>query len=118
MNLLPFDLEKALAGHPVVTRDGREVTQLHKFEAEHQSQTLYGTMGGCIWSWSDDGAYMKKEEQSPQDLFLKGEEPKKYWVNVYDHGNGYSLGSVLLSEEDAHHNAFIRGYIKTICIEL
>lgn len=26
----PFNLEKALAGEPVVTRDGREVKDLHK----------------------------------------------------------------------------------------
>lgn len=27
----PFDLQKALAGAPVVTRDGNKVLQLHRF---------------------------------------------------------------------------------------
>jgi hypothetical protein len=28
----PFDLEKALAGQPVVTRDGRKVLELHLYK--------------------------------------------------------------------------------------
>jgi hypothetical protein len=33
MKLEKFDLEKAINGAKVVTRDGREVTQLTKFES-------------------------------------------------------------------------------------
>ena len=36
----PFDLEKALNGAPVITRDGREVTQLHLFDVAEKISPL------------------------------------------------------------------------------
>lgn len=41
----PFDLEKALKGAPVVTLDGREVTQLHLFDIDI-GYPLYGVISG------------------------------------------------------------------------
>ncbi len=35
--MIPFDLEKALAGEKVVTKDGREVTQFSSFDLEKNS---------------------------------------------------------------------------------
>lgn len=78
----PFDLEKALAGDPVVTRDGREVTQIHLFDttAKHR---LFGVLFGEVEAFSIDGRYWDNGD-SEADLFMA---PKKrtVWVNLYAH---------------------------------
>jgi hypothetical protein len=51
MELEKFDLERALAGEPVITRLGKEVTQLVKFEADRQVYPLMGdqlTLNGGV----------------------------------------------------------------------
>jgi hypothetical protein len=54
----PFDLEKALAGEPVVTRDGRPVTQLIKFEAiVEDGYVIYGVVNNKIFNFLDSGKY-------------------------------------------------------------
>ena len=53
-DMKPFDLEAALAGAPVITRDGRPVTQLHKFDAT-TPLCLVGVVGGEVYSWCLEG---------------------------------------------------------------
>ena len=85
----PFDLVKALAGAPVVTRDGRKVEQLAKF-----------TPNGCIYLvgvlrdrspngddlewWRSDGSSIGNGDEH-LDLFMA--EPEKVkregWVRIY-----------------------------------
>jgi hypothetical protein len=78
----PFDLEKALAGEPVVTRDGNPVTQLIKFEAkeERDGYVLYGVVNNKIFTFLDSGKYDRTFESHCFDLFMA--EPER-WVNVY-----------------------------------
>ncbi len=77
----PFDLEKALAGEPVVTRDGRPVTQLIKFEAiVEDGYVIYGVVNNKIFNFLDSGKYDKTFESHCFDLFMA--EPER-WVNVY-----------------------------------
>lgn len=56
----PFDLEKALVGAKVVTRDGDEVTGLHLFEAGNNPEPLYGMVKGIICSFSRRGEYYEE----------------------------------------------------------
>ena len=67
-----FDLEKALNGAKVVTRDGREVRQLTKFEGvTTESYSLVGVLGRYMCSWADDGRFNDVfAEQHGKDLFL------------------------------------------------
>jgi len=77
----PFDLEKALAGEPVVTRDGRPVTQLIKFEAiVEDGYVIYGVVNNKIFNFLDSGKYDRTFESHCFDLFMA--EPER-WVNVY-----------------------------------
>ena len=48
----PFNLSEALSGAPVVTRDGREVTQLVRFEelGPDYNNSLYGVINGCVYA--------------------------------------------------------------------
>jgi hypothetical protein len=57
MKMQPFLLEKALAGHPVVTRDGRRVADLTHFKTA-DSYCLAGVVEGegFISTWRKDGS--------------------------------------------------------------
>ncbi len=77
----PFNLEKALAGEPVITRDGRPVTQLIKFEAiVEDGYVIYGVVNNKIFNFLDSGKYDRTFESHCFDLFMA--EPER-WVNVY-----------------------------------
>lgn len=96
----PFDLEKALAGDPVVTRDGREVTSLHLFDCEGYAHPLMGVCDGQILSWTKDGGYFDPTNYHINDLFMKSKTVVKwvilkkngYW-NCYDSKDKAELGS-------------------------
>lgn len=92
MKTLPFDLEKALNGHPLVTRDGRKVKNFTKRDGEYityqyraeisgiKNETF--TKEGLIDAWRTDSIY---------DLLLLIEEewtpiPGEY-IEVADHMN-------------------------------
>ena len=79
----PFNLQEALAGKPVVTRDGRTVTALHLFDCD-----LKFPLGAviescsCIYAFRKDGTWTS--EPSEYDLFMASVE-KTVWVNLYQH---------------------------------
>jgi len=108
-----FDLERALAGDPVVTRDGREVTQLTLFKANRAIYPLVGVVNGQLESFRENG---KSWSESP-DLFMK---PKvvENWFNVYQDDNcNLATSFGFSSEEDARKNIMsVLKYIKTIKI--
>ena len=75
----PFDLTKALAGDPVVTRDGRPVTELCHFKTTG-GDSLAGVLGGCLSTWMENGRFSITGQDTRCDLFMA---PKKrtVWVN-------------------------------------
>jgi hypothetical protein len=78
----PFNLEAALAGKPVVTRDGRPVTQITKFK--DIVYPVAGVLQGTLFTFRTDGRYTD-EGPSKCDLFMKS-EPKTFYANVYSGG--------------------------------
>jgi hypothetical protein len=113
MKLEKFNLEKALNGAKVVTRDGREVTQLTKFDT-YEKFCLYGVVNDEIQCWDIKGRCY--EGANPNiDLFLVG-EVQSVWVNVYSNIHSHIITSGgYRTREDAVGN--IREdyeYIKTI----
>jgi hypothetical protein len=114
MKLEKFDLEKALSGAKVVTRDGREVTGLRKLEAT-KGYPLAGVLEGSIHSWRIDGSYFAPLAEYHADLFLFGSQVRRGWVNVYGNGRDIITSGGYITREDATRN--IREdyeYIKTI----
>jgi hypothetical protein len=78
----PFDLERALAGDPVVTRDGRPVEQIIRFKTEVKGQhTLYGVIDGYVCNWMLDGCRVIGMESS-FDLFMASVK-RGGWINIY-----------------------------------
>lgn len=79
----PFNLQEALAGKPVVTRDGRKVTELHYFATALPSEQLvYVADGKLHYQFARGSYYPLGSHASEWDLFM-AEEPREIWLNVY-----------------------------------
>ena len=103
----PFDLERALAGDKVVTRDGREVTQLTKFNSV--GECLAAVVDGELITWGEDGRYWANGKDSGLDLFMAPKTVKR-WVNFYPadlsyQANGFAFGSEMAAKGAAHAKA-------------
>lgn len=82
-DIIPFDLEKAIAGEPVVTRDGREVTELHLFKTStNDCQKVGALVDGMIVGYTESGNYYRDIEDG-RDLFMKPKPVETYW-RIYD----------------------------------
>ena len=97
--LKPFDLEAALKGDPVVTDDGREVTEITEFKTTVDYKVL-GVINGCLASISPDGAY--HNGSCWYKLFMKPQQVTK-WVNIYSTKSGYLTcgGGLFDTKEEA-----------------
>ncbi|NRA76734.1 MAG: hypothetical protein HRU18_00880 [Pseudoalteromonas sp.] len=106
-----FDLEKALAGEKVVTRDGQPITQLVKFKT-YSGSVLYGL--NCdmdkIESWLIDGRYHDVKGECGADLFMA---PKKLsgFLNVWSN-DASQYESRALADEDSFSDS------RLACIDL
>ena len=113
----PFNLERALAGEPVVTRDGREVTEIHFFETCTKGYAVIAIIEGDKFGFTNNGYYLDNSTEHRLDLFMK---PKvvEGWFNVHVNNNGIVvIGISYPSEEVAKANIVeLSSYIKTIKI--
>ena len=99
MKLEKFNLQDALNGRPVVTRDGNPVKIAgYNTDAEEASK-LCGWSCGIVLSWTENGNYYV-DEDSPDDLFHPVEEkqPRTFWVNEYKKG---AIGTTFFDNEKA-----------------
>jgi hypothetical protein len=115
MKLEKFDLEKALNGAKVVTRDGREVTQLKKFEGLKE-YILAGVVDNNLQTWTTQGLFIADSAgECRTDLFL-AVEPQRIWVNVYTNNSGIYTGRGNYNKLEAAKKAIAENlnYIKTI----
>lgn len=113
MKTKEFDLEEALNGAKVVTRDGREVTQLTKFKTIEE-HCLYGVVDEEIHSWHKNGVFYKHTKNNT-DLFL-AVEPIRIYANVYYSQNGLLEMGLCFKDRDTAELQGTRdsNYIKTI----
>jgi hypothetical protein len=121
--MIQFNLKKALAGEPVFTRDGRQVTELHYFESATTEWVLFAVVKGEVTGYLKNGKY-SPTHNSPKDLMMKAPIIEK-WINVYHLGDKIFLGMQFDSEEEAK-NAYTTDsdcyrkqflYIKTIKVD-
>lgn len=84
--MIEFDLEKALSGEKVITRDGRPITQLVKFKT-HSGSVLYGfdCDNDHVEQWLVDGSYHDTGGVCGGDLFMA---PKKLSGYICYHTDG------------------------------
>ncbi len=99
-----FNLERALAGDPIVTRAGKEVTQIKSFEVE-KGYNVVGIVDGEITTFTDKGQFDFDNNDSDYDLFMATVK-KTYWTNFYQtkDGDPYSLSRPYYSKEEAERN--------------
>lgn len=98
--LKPFNLEAALKGEKVVTRDGRIADRFHKFDGlDSDSESIYAVVEGVVNSFWESGSYSRTED-APLDLFMAPKE-RVVWFNIYPgvHAYGYE------SEKEADERA-------------
>ena len=80
----PFNLEEALAGKPVVTREGKKVTELYLFKTMKNAYRLFACIDGKVVQCTIKGEFYTVSEESPYDLFMY-EPIVEGWVNIYQH---------------------------------
>lgn len=75
-DLVPFDLNRALAGVPVRTRDGRKVGELHLFRTLASSRHMcaacvYAVVDRRVLAYTQDGRYwFQPDGDHDLDLFM------------------------------------------------
>src|SRR5271154_5336527 len=80
--LKPFDLEKALKGEKVVTRNGREATEVHHFTWVTGSFSLVAVIEGDLQTFTLQG-HIWHGSQTKNDLFMAPKE-RVVWINFYE----------------------------------
>jgi hypothetical protein len=96
-----FDLEEALAGAPVCTRDGRPVEQLAKFDVSSSFVRVAGVMNyHHVGIWSAGGLDCIFGD-SQNDLFMAPVK-KTGWIarHRYSQVNGSYIGGFIFDSED------------------
>lgn len=78
----PFNLEAALSGAKVVTRDGREVTEIYLFKNTAIEYPLAAIIDGGVHCFSKSGSDYSNNEESGYDLFMAGTK-REGWFNIY-----------------------------------
>lgn len=100
----PFDLEKAKAGHKLVTRDGREVLDFYCFDLASPDcvWVCYAVIDGDVQGFDRDG-YFNRCGESSLDLMLASTK-RKGFVNVYVSSDPIYAG-VFDTEKEAQREA-------------
>lgn len=118
----PFDLEKAKAGAPVITRDGREA-RIICFDAKQEDPliVLVTNKSGFEndYSYLENGRYQITKE-NPLDLFMKPIK-RTYYFNVFKHQSGVIYAGHTrnsLNEAIACAKGVEAELIKTVSIEI
>jgi hypothetical protein len=92
MNLKPFNLEKALAGDPVVTREGQQVTEIFLCKTANKTESsVVFVCNGKVYATTVNGNF--DGFASSHDLFMAPKIVKKSgWLNVYPNNTvGYTV---------------------------
>lgn len=115
----PFNLEKALAGDPVICRNGKKVDELHYFKSadiKDDCQCIVTVIDTVIRAARKTGlrnSFGKGEDD--EDLFM-APTTKKYYVNVYKYDDGHIYLGVLKDDKPCPKSK--SNYIKTIEFEI
>lgn len=111
-NLIPFDLEKAKAGKPVVTRDGRNVTEMFFPKIFFNWFTFIAIIDNDIISYHKNGSYNNYNE-SDYDLFMAEEE---MYVVVFKDGSIFLYNELNRAKAYARNLANCKGTYKLVKI--
>lgn len=113
----PFNLERALAGDPVVTQSGIKVAKLHLVPEEFDAYAPLHVLleNGETFSVHRNGSPVGVRTDK---LYMESVK-KKMWANIYkDPDVSYGAGDIYATEEIARHSKNPRRpYVATVPIE-
>lgn len=113
----PFNLNDALAGHPVITRSGVPVKQLKFFDGVSDEFCLYGVIENRVQNFTKTGKYMNCNENHLNDLFMQSVKVEKY-INLYKTSELQTGLSLFDTEQEAiKFGKTLQCYYKTIKID-
>jgi hypothetical protein len=111
----PFNLEEALAGKPVVCRNGWEVTEIVYMPTVTGRLKVFAVAHGVVRAYDREGNFSTFTDTHELDLFML-EEKKSLWINLYN-----NEGDLFVTAYKTEVEAKDRGlstlefeYIKTI----
>ena len=98
--LKPFDLEAALNGAEVVTRDGKKVTEVVVLKNTFYGKNVLALINNGLYSFKQDGKFEEDAEHF-NDLFMKPQQVTK-WVNIYKLASGnFTTGEMFDTQDQA-----------------
>jgi hypothetical protein len=118
VELKEFNLEKALSGTKVYTRNGRQVTEIYQFKTKRGANTVVGVIDGCLYEWHESGVW-DSTGKTTYDLFILPEVVCMYQNIYYDSKDNrmWGGGQIYNTEQEALSSAVqSEYYIKTIKI--
>jgi hypothetical protein len=118
VELKEFNLEKALNGTKVFTRNGRQVTEIHQFKTKRGANTVVGVIDGCLYEWYESGVW-DSTGKTTYDLFILPEVVCKYQNIYYDSKDNrmWTGGKIYNTKQEALNSVGqSMYYIKTIKI--
>ena len=102
-NMKPFNLEEALAGKHVVTRDERTVDNVFVCKNKAKKYPVIAIIEDAVYTHTLQGHFTSNDSESYFDLFMAEEEtplPQLEYAKIKDHiGNVY----VLIPEHEFDH---------------
>ena len=98
----PFNLEEALAGEPVVCRNGWEVTEIVYMPTVIGQRKLFAVSHGTLKAYDRDGKHTSLTDDHELDLFM-APESKFIFINLWQqlHENGNYFTTVFTREDRA-----------------
>jgi hypothetical protein len=113
----PFNLEKVLKGAPVVTRDGRKVTEIYCFKTTESTYTVYACIDGKVYPYVQNGKYFDSPIESENDLFMSSPNIE-VWINLYYYEDVLTPSRCFRTFEEALAGVTnTKLYVKTIKID-
>lgn len=121
--LMPFDLERALAGDKLIYRNGEPVTVFHYLKNRDITEKICMTvcMNGSLTVHYSNGRICEDQE-FPLDLFI-APKIKTYWINIYKNNSKVGLVAIggMYENRDKAYDSRIKNdeiYIDTIRMEV
>ena len=111
----PFDLERALKGEPVITREGRKVSELHYFETcDDPGECVVTIIDGEMLLYYKDGNYFD-DKTTEDDLFMAPRKVTKWAQIVKIKADvAISLNRTLFDSKEEARNAYCNDYFDVI----
>lgn len=111
--LKQFNLQEALNGAKVVTRNGLDGIKIYQHDPNNAPYSkIVGSYQGIAMGWSEDGTFRNDGEESIYDLFIEIPDTEIY-INLYGDEHGTWVDEHTYSSESEAKESAQDKYIAT-----